>query len=152
MTQLDLPADRQLADSVEWGKQNLRDLTQVAEDVDLRWADEGKEWEPTGSLDRMRWVGAGFPDYPWLFGVDGEYTAHASVTLGQFGPIKDHMRALRDISDQLSDELGRRRPRGRRGRLDLARQGRAQRRIRRPARRRSTSTRTRSSSSRPPSR
>ena len=105
-TQLDLPADRQLADSVEWGKQNLRDLTQVAEDVDLRWADEGKVWEPTGSLDRMRWVGAGFPDYPWLFGVDGEYTAHASVTLGQFGPIKDHMRALRDISDQLSDDSG----------------------------------------------
>ncbi|MET0686287.1 MAG: glycogen debranching protein [Solirubrobacteraceae bacterium] len=105
-TQLDLPADRQLADSVEWGKQNLRDLTQVAEDVDLRWADEGKVWEPTGSLGRMRWIGAGFPDYPWLFGVDGEYTAHASVTLGQFGPIKDHMRALRDISDQLSDGSG----------------------------------------------
>ncbi len=105
-TQLDLPADRQLADSIEWGKQNLRDLTQVATDVDLRWTNEGKVWEPTGALDRMRWVGAGFPDYPWLFGVDGEYTAHASVTVGQFGPIKDHMRALRDISDQLSDSSG----------------------------------------------
>ena len=54
----------------------------------------------------MRWIGAGFPDYPWLFGVDGEYTAHASVTLGQFGPIEDHLRALRDISDQLSDRSG----------------------------------------------
>ncbi len=105
-TQLDLPADRQLEDSVEWGKQNLRDLTQVAEDVDLRWTDQGKKWEPVGSLDRMRWIGAGFPDYPWLFGVDGEYTAHASVALGQFGPIKDHMRALRDISDDLSDGSG----------------------------------------------
>jgi hypothetical protein len=105
-TQLDLPADRQLEDSVEWGKQNLRDLTQVAEDVDLRWTDQGKKWDPVGSLDRMRWVGAGFPDYPWLFGVDGEYTAHASVALGQFGPIKDHMRALRDISDQLSGDSG----------------------------------------------
>ena len=105
-TQLDLPADRQLADSIEWGKQNLRDLTQVATDVDLRWTNEGAVWEPTGALDRMRWVGAGFPDYPWLFGVDGEYTAHASVTVGQFGPIKDHMRALRDISDQLSDRSG----------------------------------------------
>ena len=55
---------------------------------------------------RMRWVGAGFPDYPWLFAVDGEYTAHASVTLGQFDPIKDHMRAVRDISDILSDGSG----------------------------------------------
>ena len=78
----------------------------MAEDVDLRWTDQGKVWEPDGSLDRMRWIGAGFPDYPWLFGVDGEYTAHASVTLGQFGPIKDHMRALRDISDHLSDDSG----------------------------------------------
>ncbi len=78
----------------------------MAEDVDLRWTDQGKKWEPVGSLDRMRWIGAGFPDYPWLFGVDGEYTAHASVALGQFGPIKDHMRALRDISDDLSDGSG----------------------------------------------
>jgi hypothetical protein len=54
----------------------------------------------------MRWVGAGFPDYPWLFAVDGAYTAHASVTLGQFGPIKDHMRAVRDISEMLSDGSG----------------------------------------------
>jgi hypothetical protein len=105
-TRLDLPADRRLAQSIDWGKQNLRDLTQVAEDVDLRWTDQGKKWDPVGSLDRMRWVGAGFPDYPWLFGVDGEYTAHASVSVGQFGPIKDHMRALRDISDQLSDDSG----------------------------------------------
>ena len=105
-TRLDLPADRRLADSIDWGKQNLRDLTQVAEKLELRWTDEGRRWDLEGSLDRMRWVGAGFPDYPWLFGVDGEYTAHASVTLGQFDPIKDHMRALRDISDQLSDGSG----------------------------------------------
>ena len=59
-----------------------------------------------GSLARMRWIGAGFPDYPWLFGVDGEYTAHASVSLGQFEAIEDHMRALREISDQLSDRSG----------------------------------------------
>ena len=105
-TQLSLPADPQLANSIDWGKQNLRDLTQVAEDLELRWTDEGKRWDLVGSLASMRWVGAGFPDYPWLFGVDGEYTAHASVTLGQFGPIKDHMRALRDVSDQLNPGTG----------------------------------------------
>ena len=32
----------------------------------------------------MRWFGAGFPDYPWLFGTDGEYTAYAAVASGQF--------------------------------------------------------------------
>ena len=105
-SKLTLPGDTQLQDSIEWGKQNLADLTQVAKDVDIRWTNQGKEWTPKGSLSSMRWIGAGFPDYPWLFGVDGEYTAHAAVTLGQFGPIEDHMRALREISDQLSDRSG----------------------------------------------
>ena len=54
----------------------------------------------------MRWIGAGFPDYPWMFAVDGEYTAHAEVTLGQFESIKDHMRAVRDVSDLLNDRSG----------------------------------------------
>jgi hypothetical protein len=105
-TQLSLPGDQQLADSIEWGKQNLADLTQVAHDLDIRWTNQGHEWTHEGDVARIRWIGAGFPDYPWLFGVDGEYTAHAAVTLGQFGAIEDHMRALRDISDILSDRSG----------------------------------------------
>ncbi len=105
-SRVDLPGDPVLEESLDWGKQNLADLTQTATDVDLRWTKEGKEWTPEGSLRKMTWVGAGFPDYPWLFGVDGEYTAHASVTLGQFEPIQAHLRALRDISDQLSDRSG----------------------------------------------
>ena len=105
-SQLTLPGNQLLQDSIEWGKQNLADLTQVATDLDIRWTDQGKEWTSQGSVPRIRWVGAGFPDYPWLFGVDGEYTAHASVTLGQFEPIKDHMRALRDISEVLSEDSG----------------------------------------------
>ena len=93
------------------------------EDLEMRWTNQGKQWSRRRASTRMRWVGAGFPDYPWLFGVDGEYTAHASVTLGQFEPIKDHMRALRDISDHAQRRLRRGRARGRRGRLDLVRQG-----------------------------
>ena len=46
----------------------------------------------------MRFLGAGFPDYQWLFGTDGEYTAFASVGVGQFEPIKDHLRALKEVS------------------------------------------------------
>lgn len=101
-----LPGNRLLQDSIDWGKQNLADLTQQATDLEIRWTDQGKEWTFEGAVPRIRWVGAGFPDYPWLFGVDGEYTAHANVTLGQFGPIKDHMRALREISEILSDGSG----------------------------------------------
>jgi hypothetical protein len=105
-TQLRLPGDPQLQDSIEWGKQNLADLTQEATGLDLRWTNQGKESTHVGSLARMRWIGAGFPDYPWLFAVDGEYTAHAAVSVGQFEAIEDHLRALRDISDQLSNRSG----------------------------------------------
>ena len=101
-----LPGNRLLQDSIDWGKQNLADLTQTATGLDIRWTNQGKEWTHEGDVDRIRWVGAGFPDYPWLFAVDGAYTAHASVTLGQFEAIEDHMRAVRDISDILSDRSG----------------------------------------------
>jgi hypothetical protein len=101
-----LPGNRQLQDSIEWGKQNLADLTQKATDLEIRWTNEGTQWTREGEVPEIGWVGAGFPDYPWLFATDGEYTAHASVTLGQFESIKDHMRALRDISDVLNDGSG----------------------------------------------
>src|SRR5215210_3759159 len=81
-------------------------LTQRATALDIRWTSQGKEWTHEGALPAMRWIGAGFPDYPWLFAVDGEYTTHAAVTLGQFARIEDHMRAVRDISDILSDGSG----------------------------------------------
>jgi hypothetical protein len=106
-TQLALPGDPRLADAVDWGKQNILDLTRVAENLQIRWTDQGKQFPaPEGSVARARWVGAGFPDYPWMFGTDGEYTAFASVAVGQFEAIKDHLRALRDISDVLNDRSG----------------------------------------------
>ena len=61
---------------------------------------------PVGTVDHARWLAAGFPDYPWLFSTDGEYTAFASVALGQFEPIEDHMRALRDVSLKLNGGSG----------------------------------------------
>jgi hypothetical protein len=105
-SKLTLPGDTLLQDSIDWGKQNLADLTQVSKNLDIRWTNQGHEWTHEGSLDSMHWIGAGFPDYPWFFAVDGEYTAHAAVTLGQFDPIEDHMRAVRDISDILSNRSG----------------------------------------------
>jgi hypothetical protein len=106
-TQLELPADQRLAAAVDWGKQNILDLTRVAEDLQIRWTNQGKEFPPPqGSVARARWVGAGFPDYPWMFATDGEYTAFASVAVGQFEAIEDHLRALRQISDILNDRSG----------------------------------------------
>jgi hypothetical protein len=106
-TQLSLPGDRRLERAVDWGKQNILDLTRSAQDLQIRWTDQGRQFPPPeGTVPRARWVGAGFPDYPWMFATDGEYTAFASVAVGQFQAIKDHLRALRDVSDILNDRSG----------------------------------------------
>ena len=106
-TQLSLPGDPLVEAAVEWGKQNLADLTQSAENLQIRWTNQGKQFpSPLGTVSKARWIGAGFPDYPWIFGTDAEYTSFASVALGQFEPIKDHLRALRDISEILNPGSG----------------------------------------------
>ncbi len=106
-TQLSLPGDRRLQAGIEWGKQNLADSTQAAEDLEIRHVDEGRAYPPpAGEVDHVRFRGAGWPDYPWIFGTDGEYTAFASVALGQFEPTMDHMRALRDVSEIANDRSG----------------------------------------------
>ena len=106
-SRLDLPGDRELQESIEWGKQNLADLTQTAIGMRIRDVDEGRAAPPPiATIKRATFVGAGYPDYPWLFATDGEYTAFASVALGQFEPIKAHLRALADVSDALNDSTG----------------------------------------------
>src|SRR3954454_2286566 len=102
-----LPGDTLLQDAIDWGKQNLADLTQTASDLQIRWTNQGKQYPaPLGTIANARWFGAGYPDYPWLFATDGEYTNFAAVALGQFEVAKDHLRALRDISDILNDRSG----------------------------------------------
>ena len=106
-TRVSLPRDRALARAINWGKQNILDLTQRANGLQVRKVDEGKKYPPPfGTVARARWVGAGYPDYPWIFATDAEYTAFASVTVGQFGAIKDHARALRDVSLVLNGNTG----------------------------------------------
>lgn len=106
-SQVSLPGDRLLERSVAWSKQNLASSVQEARDLELRAVAEGKSYPaPAGTLERARWFGAGWPDYPWLFGTDGEYTAFPAVAAGQFEAIKDHLRALRDVSDIVNDRSG----------------------------------------------
>ena len=106
-TKLSLPGDRRLQDGIDWGKQNLADSTQVAEDLQIRHVDQGRQYPPpAGTVEHVRFRGAGWPDYPWMFGTDGEYTAFASVALGQFEPTMDHMRALMEVSEIANDGSG----------------------------------------------
>ncbi|MDN3355254.1 hypothetical protein [Actinomadura sp. DC4] len=106
-TVVDLPGDRLLQRSVEWSKQNLADSVQQADDLRLRVTSEGKRYPPAaGTLQRARWIGAGWPDYPWIFGTDGEFTAFATVAAGRFDAIEDHLRTLRDVSDVVNDRSG----------------------------------------------
>lgn len=106
-TQVDLPGDPLLERSIAWSKQNLADSVQEVHDLQLRPVREGHEYPPAeGTLAKARWLGAGWPDYPWLFGTDGEYTAFASVAMGQFDDIKAHLRALRDVSEVVNGDSG----------------------------------------------
>jgi hypothetical protein len=106
-SQVSLPGDRLLQHAIDWGKQNLADLTQTASDLQIRWTNQGKQFPPPlGTVDHARWFGAGYPDYPWIFATDGEYTNFAAMALGQFEVAKDHLRTLRDISDVLNDRSG----------------------------------------------
>jgi hypothetical protein len=106
-TQLSLPGDPLLAQGIDWSKQNLADSVQVAERLQVRKVRAGKEYPtPSGTVPHVRFLGAGWPDYPWLFATDGEYTAFASVAVGQFEPIMDHLRALRDVSRVANGDTG----------------------------------------------
>ena len=106
-TQVTLPGDTQLQNAIDWGKQNLADLTQTASDLQIRWTNQGKQFPaPLGTVPNATWFGAGFPDYPWIFATDGEYTDFAAVALGQFDTAKAHLRTLRDISDVLNNRSG----------------------------------------------
>src|SRR4051794_1610121 len=106
-TAVSLPGDRQLQDAIDWGKQNLADLTERASNLQIRWTNQGKQFPPPlGTVASARWIGAGFPDYPWVFGTDAEYTAFAALSVGQFETVEDNLRTLRDISDVLNDGSG----------------------------------------------
>ena len=95
---MDLPGDRLLQQGIEWSKQNLADSVQEARDLQVRFTDEGRQYpSPVGRAARAL-LRRGFPDYPWLFATDGEFTAFAAVAAGQFDTLADHLRALRDVS------------------------------------------------------
>ncbi len=98
-SQVSLPGDPGLADAVTWSKQDLADLAQQADNVNIRPTEEGTVYPaPVGSLPSIRFEGAGFPDYPWMFATDQEYTIYALLAAGQFTTAEDGLRSLAQVS------------------------------------------------------
>ncbi len=98
-TQLSLPGDPALAEAATWSKQDLADLTQQADNLRIRDTQEGKLYPaPIGSVPSIRFEGAGFPDYPWMFATDQEYTVFAQLAAGQFETAMDGLRSLAAVS------------------------------------------------------
>src|SRR5216683_4763672 len=106
-TQLSLPGDPALAESATWSKQDLADLTQQADNLQIRDTQEGTVYPaPIGSLPSIRFEGAGFPDYPWMFATDQEYTVFALLAAGQFATAEDGLRSLAQVSMIANQDSG----------------------------------------------
>ncbi len=106
-TQVSLPADPMLANAITWSKQNLADLTQQADNVNVRPTEEGTVYPaPLQTLPGIRFEGAGFPDYPWMFATDQEYTVFALLAAGQFATAEDGLRSLAAVSDIANHNSG----------------------------------------------
>jgi hypothetical protein len=106
-TQVSLPGDPMLAAAVTWSKQNMADLTQQADNLNIRPTEQGTLYPaPVGSLPSIRFEGAGFPDYPWMFATDQEYTMFALLAAGQFTTAEDGLRSLAAVSDIANNNSG----------------------------------------------
>jgi hypothetical protein len=98
-TQVALPGDPMLAQSVTWSKQDLADLTQQADNLHIRDTEQGTVYPPPiGFVPSIRFEGAGFPDYPWMFATDQEYSVFALLAAGQFATAEDGLRSLAQVS------------------------------------------------------
>ncbi|MBV9382607.1 MAG: hypothetical protein JO242_18350, partial [Streptosporangiaceae bacterium] len=98
-TRVSLPGDPALAQSVTWSKQDLADLTQQANNLHIRDTEEGTVYPaPLATVRSIRFEGAGFPDYPWMFATDQEYTVFALLAAGQFETAEAGLRSLARVS------------------------------------------------------
>ncbi|MBV9207105.1 MAG: glycogen debranching protein [Actinobacteria bacterium] len=106
-TQVSLPGDPALAESVTWSKQDMADLTQQADNLQIRDTEQGTVYPPPlATVPSIRFEGAGFPDYPWMFATDQEYTMFALLAAGQFATAEDGLRSLAEVSDIANNKSG----------------------------------------------
>ncbi len=107
-TQLSLPGDQQLAAAVDWGKQNLADLTLSARNLQIRWTNQGKQFPAPLRHGAPRRPGSApaIPTIPGSSAPTPSTPRSPRWRSGQFEAIEDHLRALRDVSDILNDRSG----------------------------------------------
>jgi hypothetical protein len=99
-SRVSLPGDQQLAAAAAWSKQDLADLTQQADNLKIRDTEQGTLYPPPlATVPSIRFEGAGFPDYPWMFATDQEYTVFALLAAGQFRTAEDGMLSLAKVSE-----------------------------------------------------
>ena len=56
-TKLDLPGDPQLAEGIDWSKQNLADAVQETSGLQIRETNAGTRYPPpVGTVDHARWI------------------------------------------------------------------------------------------------
>src|SRR5437660_12787647 len=85
----------------------MADLTQQANNLNIRRTEQGTVYPPpAGFLPSIRFEGAGFPDYPWMFATDQEYTVFALLAAGQFTTAEDGLRSLAAASDIANNNSG----------------------------------------------
>src|SRR6266566_5072407 len=97
----------ELQAKVTWRKQDMADLTQQADNLSIRRTEQGTVYPPpAGTLPSIRFEGAGFPDYPWMFATDQEYTMFALLAAGQFTTAEDGLRSLAAASDIANNKSG----------------------------------------------
>lgn len=104
-TQVDLP-DAALKAAFDWSKLNMADLRITVPDVQVRDVNEGEDYPAPLATLSISGIGAGFPDYPWLFGTDGAYTSFPLVASGQWDTAQAHLRSIRDVSRVLNGGTG----------------------------------------------
>ena len=138
--------------SIEWGKQNLADLTQTAEDLQIRWTNQGKQFPPPLGTRRPRPLGRRrLPGLPMA--VRDRRRVHELRRASRSGSSPSprttyapYATSPRSSTPAPGSSSTRRSRTGRSGSATT------RRRPRRTARRPTTSTPTRRSSSRAPSR
>ena len=79
-TKLDLPGDPQLAAGHRLEQAEPRRRGPGGSGLQVRETNAGTRTRRRSAPSTSAgWIAAGFPDYPWMFSTDGEYTAFASV-------------------------------------------------------------------------
>ncbi len=105
-TQVILP-DASVQAAFDWSKLNLADLRRSVRQLQIRDIAQGTTYPPpVTTLPILSGIGAGLPDYPWFFGIDGAYSTYGLIASGQWETAMSHLRGLREVSRAINGNTG----------------------------------------------